>query len=128
MKPLDTAVRRRVAVGLSAAALAASMSAIAAPTAAAAPCSASGLATTASGVLGAAGPWLEAHPGANDVLTQAATQPSDVARDNVRGYFISHPGEFLELSGIAQPLKDLRAQCGIAISPGQIAALLDTMG
>lgn len=99
-----------------------------APVAAAAPCSASGLAITASGVLGAAGPWLEAHPGANDVLTAAATQPSDVARNNVRGYFLSHPGEFLELNGIAQPLKDLRAQCGIAISPGQIASLLDTMG
>lgn len=109
-------------------ALLAGVGAATVPTAAAAPCSASGLATTASGVLAAAGPWLEAHPGANDVLTQAATQPSDVARDSVRGYFISHPGEFLELNGIAQPLKDLRAQCGIAISPGQIAALLDTMG
>ena len=98
------------------------------PAAAAAPCTASGLATTASGVLGAAGAWLDSHPGANDVLTQAATQPTDVARTNVRGYFTSHPGEFLELNGIAQPLKDMRSQCGITISPSQIATLLETMG
>jgi heme-binding protein len=101
---------------------------IAAPMAGAAPCTASGLATTASGVLGAAGPWLEAHPGANDVLTAAATQSTDEARNNVRGYFTSHPGEFLELNGIAQPLKDLRSQCGLTISPSQIATLLETMG
>lgn len=112
----------------SAALLAGAAAAVVAPSASAAPCTASGLATTASGVLGAAGPWLDGHPGANDVLTAAATQPSDVARDNVRNYFMSNPGEFLQLNGIAQPLKDLRAQCGIAISPGQIAALLDTMG
>jgi heme-binding protein len=101
---------------------------VAAPAAGAAPCTASGLATTASGVLGAAGPWLDAHPGANDVLTAAATQSTDEARANVRGYFIGHPGEALELNGIAQPLKDLRAQCGITISPSQIATLLETMG
>lgn len=122
MKTLATLAAASVLVGAAVTAVAA------APVATAAPCTASGLASTASGVLGAAAPWLEAHPGANDVLTQAATQPSDVARNNVRGYFMSHPGEFLELNGIAQPLKDLRSQCGIAISPGQIAALLDTMG
>jgi hemophore-related protein len=98
------------------------------PTANAAPCSASGLATTASGVLGAAGPYLEAHPGANDALTAAATQPADVARSNVRAYFMGHPGEFLDLQRIVQPLKDLRNQCGIAISPGQLASLFDAMG
>jgi hemophore-related protein len=98
------------------------------PLASAAPCSASGLATTASGVLGEAGTYLDAHPGADDVLTAAANQPPDVARANVRGYFTGHPGEFLDLQRIAQPVKDLRNQCGIAISPSQLASLFEALG
>lgn len=96
------------------------------PTAnAAPPCSASGLASTASGVLGAAGGYLDTHPGANDVLTAAGSQPTDEAKSNVQSYFVAHPGEFLDLKGIAQPLTDLRSQCGVAVSPGQLAALFD---
>jgi heme-binding protein len=101
---------------------------VAIPAAVAAPCSASGLATTASGVLGEAGTYLDAHPGANDVLTAAANQPPDEARANVRGYFTGHPGEFLDLQRIAQPVKDLRNQCGIAISPSQLASLFEALG
>lgn len=98
------------------------------PVAHAAPCTASGLATTASGVLGQAGGYLEAHPGANDVLTTAATQPPQDARTAVRAYFTAHPNEYLDLRGIAAPLTDMRAQCGVAISPGQLATLFDAMG
>ena len=101
---------------------------IAAPTAGAAdPCTASGLATTASGVLFEAGGYLDAHPGANDVLTAAATQPPDEAKAAVRAYFTGHPGEFLDLRRIAGPLKDLRNQCGISISPSQFATLFEAM-
>lgn len=100
---------------------------VAAPTASAAPeCTASGLATTASGVLSAAGPYLAAHPGANDVLTAAGSQSSDEAKTNVSAYFLSHPGEFLDLKGIAQPLTDLRNQCGVSVSPGQLASLVES--
>ena len=98
-----------------------------APTASAAPeCTASGLATTASGVLSDAGPYLAAHPGADEVLTAAGSQPSDEAKANVSAYFLSHPGEFLDLKGIAQPLTDLRNQCGVSVSPGQLAALVES--
>ena len=100
---------------------------IAAPTATAADCTASGLATTASGVLSEAGGYLGAHPGANNVLTAAATQAPEEARNNVRGYFMGNPGEFLDLQRIAGPLKDLRNQCGIAVGPGQLATLFETM-
>ena len=100
---------------------------IAAPTATAADCTASGLATTASGVLGEAGGYLGAHPGANNVLTAAATQAPEEARANVRGYFMGNPGEFLDLQRIAGPLQDLRNQCGIAVGPGQLATLFETM-
>jgi heme-binding protein len=96
------------------------------PTAGAAPCSASGLASTASGVMADAGTYLAAHPGADDALTKAGSQPTDEAKANVQSYFTGHPGEFLDLKGIAKPLTDLRAQCGVAVSPGQLAALVES--
>jgi len=92
-----------------------------------APCSASGLAATASGVLNGASGYLDAHPGANDVLTNAVNQPPADAKSAVRGYFIGHPGEFLDLKNIAQPLLDLRRQCNTAASPGQLVALFDAL-
>jgi heme-binding protein len=120
--------RRPRVLGMAAAcALGLSAAVVTAPAAAAADCTASGLSTVAGGVLAEAGGYLGAHPGANDVLTAAATEPPDVARNNVRGYFTANPGEFLDLRRIAAPLQDLRNQCGIAVSPGQLAMLFDTI-
>jgi hemophore-related protein len=100
-----------------------------APTAGAAPdpCSASGLAATSSGVLNAASGYLDGHPDANNVLTAAVNQPPADAKSSVRGFFLSHPGEALELKGIAQPLLDLRGRCNTAVSPDQLAALFDSL-
>jgi heme-binding protein len=98
---------------------------IAMPTAEAAPCSASGLATTASGVLGAAGGYLANHPGANDVLTAAATQSPEDAKSAVRAYFVAHPNEYLDLQGIAGPLKNMQNQCGVSVTPAQLALLFE---
>ncbi|OBK72404.1 heme-binding protein [Mycobacterium sp. 1274761.0] len=118
----ESVLRRAIAGVIAASALGAG---IAAPAASAAPCTASGLSSTASGVLASAGAFLANHPGADDVLTKAGSQPTDEAKTNVQNYFAAHPGEFLELKGIAQPLTDLRAQCGVAVSPGQLAALVE---
>jgi hemophore-related protein len=128
MKILGAALRRRVAGAFAACALTASAAAtVAAPTASAADqCSASGLASTASGVLASAGTYLDAHPDANNVLTAAGSQPRDQAKSSVEAYFLAHPGEFLDLKGIAQPLTDLRNQCGVAVTPGQLAALVES--
>lgn len=108
--------------GLAALALSSAPIAAAAP-----PCSASNLATVASGVLAQAGGYLDTHPGANDVLTAAGNQSTADAENSVRGYFMTHPGEFLDLQNIARPLIDLRNQCGVAVSPGQLAALIDAL-
>ncbi|RDH74565.1 hemophore-related protein [Mycolicibacterium moriokaense] len=125
MKWSAPVVRRGVTGTVAACVLGAIVSATALPTAEAAPCTASGLSSTASGVLSSAGQYLAAHPGADDVLTAAGSQPTDEAKANVQSYFLAHPGEFLDLRGIAQPLSDLRAQCGVAVSPGQLAALIE---
>jgi hemophore-related protein len=99
------------------------------PTATAAPdpCSASGVAATASGVLNSVSGYLDAHPDANNVLTTAVNQPPADAKSSIRGYFIGHPGQALELKGIAQPLLDLRGRCNTSVSPDQLAALFDAL-
>ena len=102
---------------------------IALPTAAAQPaaCTASGFATTSGGVLSAAGGYLATHPGANDALTRAASQPSGEADATVRAYFTAHPNEFTDLRNIARPLIDQRNQCGVTVQPTQLGALLDAL-
>lgn len=99
------------------------------PAADAAPanCTAAGLSSTASGVLSQAGGFLNDHPEANDVLTAAATMPADQAKSSVQGYFIGHLDQLSTLQGIAAPLTDLKNQCGIAVSPTQLAMLLETV-
>lgn len=99
------------------------------PAADAAPaaCTASGLASTASGVLSQAGGYLNDHPEANDVLTAAANQPADEARSSVRGYFVGHLDQLTALQNIAQPLTDLQKQCGVSVSPSQLANLMETL-
>ena len=125
MRSSATAMRRGVAGALAAGVLGVVVTTTA-PTASAAPCTASGLASTASGVMADAGAYLAAHPGADGVLTAAGSQPTGEAKSAVQSYFVAHPGEFLDLKGIAQPLTDLRAQCGVAVSPGQLAALVES--
>jgi hemophore-related protein len=120
-------MRRGAAGVLAACAFGVAAGAVAMPAANAAPCSASGFATTASGVLGAAGGYLDTHPGANDVLTRAASQPAGEAESSVRDYFTAHPNEYVDLQGIVAPLKDLRGQCGVAVTPSQLALLLDEL-
>ncbi|MEB3048349.1 heme-binding protein [Mycolicibacter sp. MYC123] len=116
------------AVGILGAVAASTMTTSTAP-ADAAPgnCTAAGLSTTASGVLSQAGGFLNEYPEANDVLTAAATMPADQARSSVQGYFIGHLDQLSTLQGIAQPLTDLKNQCGIAVSPTQLAMLLETV-
>jgi hemophore-related protein len=118
------AVRRGLLGAFSTCTLGAAAAAtIAIPSATAQPgCSASDFSRTASGVLASASGWLDAHPGANDVLSAAGMQGAG-AEQSVRDYFVGHPGEYQELRGIAAPLIDMQHSCGPAIQPMQIAAL-----
>ncbi|CAJ1504587.1 heme-binding protein [[Mycobacterium] kokjensenii] len=117
------------AAGILGAVAVAATAATGSPAADAAPgsCTAAGLSSTASGVLSQAGAFLNEHPEANDVLTNAATMPPEQAKSSVQGYFIGHLDQLSTLQGIAQPLTDLKSQCGIAVSPTQLATLLETV-
>jgi heme-binding protein len=126
---IPTAAVRRGLVGAFAACAFGGVAAatIAIPSAVAQPaCTASSFSHTASGVLAAAGAYLDTHPGANDVLTNAGMQGAG-AEQSVRDYFVAHPNEYQDLRGIAAPIIDMQRNCGAAIQPMQIAALYQAL-
>ncbi|WP_431237970.1 heme-binding protein [Mycolicibacterium aichiense] len=99
---------------------------MAAPMASAAPdCSSSGVASTVSSVTGSAHQYLAGHPGANQVLTAAYTQPRPQAEANVRGYFTANPGEYYDLRGILAPIGDTQRACNVTVLPPDLASAYD---
>ncbi|MCT7659306.1 heme-binding protein [Mycobacterium deserti] len=128
MKKSTTAIRRGLLGAFATCAVGGvAATTIALPSAGAQPgCTASAFSHTASGVLASAGAWLDAHPGANDVLTKAGMQGAG-AEQSVRDYFVARPQEYQELRGIAAPLVDLQRNCNTAIQPMQIAALYQAL-
>lgn len=125
MKFSGIAARRRV-VGICAGSLLGGLAVatLAAPAASAAPdqCSAGGLSGTVSSVTGEARNYLVNHPGANQVLTAAASQPRGEAEANIRGYFTANPQEYYELRGILAPIGDAQRQCNVTVLPPDLAS------
>jgi hemophore-related protein len=114
--------RRRIA-GISAGCLLGgmAMSVVAAPSAVAAPdCSPAGVNATVSSAQGAAEQYLAAHPGANQVVTAAYSQPRPEAASSLRGYFTAHPQEYYDLRGILAPIGDTERQCKVSALPGNL--------
>src|SRR6201990_2309460 len=120
----DITARRRfagVAAGLLLGGIAGAT--IAAPNAAAAPdCSASGVSDTVSTTLGSARTYLNTHPGANQAVGAAFTQPRDQAAGTLRGYFTAKPQEYYDLKGILAPIGDTQRQCNVSVLPADLAS------
>ena len=120
----DITARRRFA-GVAAGCLLGGIAAatIAAPNAAAAPdCSAGGVSTTVNTTLGAARAYLNTHPGANQAVGAAFTQPRDQAAGTLRGYFTATPQEYYDLKGILAPIGDTQRQCNVSVLPADLAS------
>ena len=99
---------------------------VAAPTASAAPdCSPSGVANTVSSATGSAQGYLNNHPGANQVVTAAYSQPQPVAASNLRSYFTANPTAYYELRDILAPIGDTQRQCNVAVLPPGLATAYD---
>ena len=97
-----------------------------APASSAAPdCSAAGIAGTTSAVTGSARDYLTAHPGADQVVTAAYSQPRPEAEANIRGYFTANPQEYYELRGILAPLDDTQRTCNVTLLPPDLASALN---
>jgi hemophore-related protein len=119
---------RRGAVGTVVAGLFAGVAAatIAAPTASAAPdCSAQGVSNTVRTTTGQAHDFLNAHPGADQVVMAARNQPRDQAAANIRTYFTANPQEYYELRGILSPIGDTQRQCNVSVLPPDLASAYD---
>ena len=80
-------------------------------------CSAADLAGVASGVSASTSAYLFTHPDVNDFFTSLEGLPRDGVRAEVTKYTDANPGVKADLTGIRQPLVDLKNRCGAAPAP-----------
>jgi len=108
--------RRAVAGAAGAGAIAGAMFFGAMPSVSAQPsppnCTAADLAGVASGVSAATSAYLFTHPDVNYFFTSLEGVPRDEVRDDVQNYLNANPQIKADLTGIRQPLVDLKNRCG----------------
>jgi heme-binding protein len=115
--------RRAVAGALGSGAVAGAMLFGALPLASAQPadgppnCTAADLAGVASGVSASTSAYLFTHPDVNWFFTSLEGKPREEIRDDVQQYLDANPVVKAELTGIRQPLVDLKNRCGTAPAP-----------
>lgn len=80
-------------------------------------CTAADLAGVASGVSAATSAYLFTHPDVNWFFTSLEGLPRDEVRTEVKTYLDANPVVKSELTGIRQPLVDLKNRCGTAPAP-----------
>ncbi|MBN3511800.1 MULTISPECIES: heme-binding protein [Mycolicibacterium] len=80
-------------------------------------CSAADLAGVASGVSASTSAYLFTHPDVNNFFTSLEGLPREEVRTKVHDYLEANPQTKAELTGIRQPLVDLKNRCGEAPAP-----------
>ena len=80
-------------------------------------CTAADLAGVASGVSASTSSYLFTHPDVNWFFTSLEGLPRDQVRSKVQDYLNTNPPTKADLTGIRQPLVDLKARCGSAPAP-----------
>jgi heme-binding protein len=80
-------------------------------------CSAADLAGVASGVSASTSAYLFTHPDVNWFFTSLEGVPRDEVRTKVADYLGDNPSVKNDLTGIRQPLVDLKNRCGSAPAP-----------
>ncbi|MBX7431710.1 heme-binding protein [Mycobacterium sp. Y57] len=110
--------RRVVAGALGASALAGAALFGVAPMASAQPlppnCTAADFAGVAAGVSAASSAYLFTHPDVNAFFTGLHGKPRDEIKSDVIGYMDRNPQIAAEMTGIRQPLIDIKNRCGFA--------------
>lgn len=106
--------RRAVAGAVGTGAIAGAMFFGAMPLAGAEPpnCTAADLAGVASGVSASTSAYLFTHPDVNWFFTSLEGLPRDEVRGKVQEYLNNNPQVKAELTGIRQPLVDIKNRCG----------------
>ena len=80
-------------------------------------CSAADLAGVSSGVAASTSTYLFTHPDVNDFFTSLEGLPREEVRTQVADYMNANPVAKADLTGIRQPLVDLKNRCGAAPAP-----------
>jgi hemophore-related protein len=80
-------------------------------------CSAADLAGVSSGVSASTSAYLFTHPDVNWFFTSLEGIPRDEVRTKVADYLGDNPNVKNDLTGIRQPLVDLKNRCGSAPAP-----------
>ena len=80
-------------------------------------CTAADLAQVAAGVSAGTSVYLFTHPDVNWFFTSLEGRPRDQVRDEVQKYLDANPQVKAELTGVRQPLVDLKNRCGTAPAP-----------
>ena len=80
-------------------------------------CTAADLAGVASGVSAATSAYLFTHPDVNWFFTALEGLPREDVRGEVAEYLEANPQAKADLTGIRQPLVDLKNRCGAAPAP-----------
>jgi heme-binding protein len=80
-------------------------------------CSAADLAGVSSGVSASTSAYLFTHPDVNWFFTSLEGIPRDQVRGQVQDYLNSNPTVKADLTGIRQPLVDMKNRCGAAPAP-----------
>jgi heme-binding protein len=80
-------------------------------------CTAADLAGVAAGVSASTSAYLFTHPDVNNFFTSLEGLPRDEVRTKVKDYMDGNPVAKADLTGIRQPLVDLKERCGSAPAP-----------
>jgi len=80
-------------------------------------CSAADLAGVSSGVSASTSAYLFTHPDVNYFFTSLEGLPREEIRTKVADYMNANPMAKADLTGIRQPLVDLKNRCGAAPAP-----------
>jgi len=80
-------------------------------------CTAADLAGVAAGVSASTSAYLFTHPDVNYFFTSLEGLPRDEVRSQVSDYLDKNPQAKADLTGIRQPLVDLKNRCGAAPAP-----------
>ena len=80
-------------------------------------CIAADLAGVSSGVSASTSAYLFTHPDVNGFFTSLQGLPRDQFHSRVQDYLNRNPQTKADLTGIRQPLVDLKNRCGVAPAP-----------
>jgi hemophore-related protein len=75
-------------------------------------CTSADLEGVRAGVDASTSAYLFTHPDLNQFMSTLQDLSREQVADHVKGYMASHPQENAEMTGIRQPLMDLKNHCG----------------